>query len=511
MTEPVQVPGTAGHGDGVRRGHDSCHAVNMSAQPNDSAPGVTRVDIGYTVRLDAALLAIVLVCVLPGVMAQLDFTAVYVAQPTFMAVFHAPQVAVAWTATGYALAQAAAMGPSGWAINRFGARQLFAGSVVVFTLGSVLCAMAASVTLLIGARVVQGVGAGLLMPTTFTVLIRAAGPARLGRVLALTNILMLMGPILGPVLGGWLIATFSWRWIFLINVPVGVLAAVLAVLILADDSPSEDESLDLHGAALLCPGVGALLYGLAELPKYGTINAPQVFVPAVIGAAMLIVFVWHALRRAEKPMIDLGLLRQRVVATANTARFLFTMSYVGPLVIFPLYFQQVLGATPMRTGILLASQAVGAAVSSPVIGRITDRHGPRGMVLVGTVVSTAALGVFIWAIGQPLVPIAVLILALAVTGMGASAIMIPVASAAVHTLNNRDAAHASTLLHVNHQIAAAIGIAGCSALLAGLSTLGAVHAYAAVLAASAGIGMLSLIPAALLPAKAHPMMNKEEP
>jgi len=155
-------------------------------------------------------------------------------------------------------------------------------------------------------------------------------------------------------------------------------------------------------------------------------------------------------------------------------RILFTMSSVGPLLTFPLYFQQVLGATPMKAGMLLVSQAVGAAVSSSVIGRIADRRGPRGVVLVGTVVSAAALGVSIWAISQPHVATAVLMIALAVTGVDASAVTIPVASAAVHTLNDRDVAHASTLLHVNHQIAAAIGISQCSALLASLSMLGAV-------------------------------------
>jgi EmrB/QacA subfamily drug resistance transporter len=437
-------------------------------------------------------------------MAQLDFTAVYVAQPTFMSVFHTSQVIVAWTATGYALAQAAAMAPSGWAINRFGARRLVVGSVLVFTFGSVLCATAASITLLIAARVVQGIGAGVLLPTTFTVVIRAAGPARLGRVMSLSNILMLIGPILGPVLGGWLIDTFGWPWIFLINVPVGVLAAVLAALILPDDTSGEDESLDLIEVALLCPGIAALLYGLAELPKYGTITVPQVFAPATAGMAMLTAFVWHALHRTENPMIDLRLLQQRVMAAANTERLLFTMSSFGPRLIFPLYFQQVLGATPMKAGMLLVPQAIGATVSSPVIGRITDRRGPRGVVIVGTIMSAAAMAVFIWAISQPNVTIAVLITALAVTGVGASASMIPVASAAMHTLNDRDAAHASTLLHVNHQIAAAIGIAECSVLLASLSTLGTVYAYTAVLAVSTGISVLSLIPAAFLPTKAHP-------
>jgi MFS transporter, DHA2 family, multidrug resistance protein len=452
-------------------------------------------------RLDAQLLAIALVSLLPGFMVNFDFTVVYVAQATFIAVFGASPVMAAWTATGYALALAAAVAPSGWAINRFGARRLVAGSVLLFALGSVLCSMASSIMLLIAARVVQGIGAGLLMPARFTVLVRAAGPARLGRVMALLSIPMLMGPILGTVLGGWLIERFGWQWIFWINVPLGVLAAVLAALILPDSTSGDDEPFDLIGVLLLCPGIAALLYGLAELPEYGTVTTPQVFAPAMAGTAMLVAFVRHALHRTEKPMIDLGLLRQRVVAAANTARSLFAMSFLGAGLIFPLYFQQVLGTSPMEAGTLFVPQAIGAAVCSPVVGRITDRRGPRGVVLVGTVVSAVAMGVFIWAISQPQVCVAVLIAALAVTGVGASCSMIPLSSTAVHRLNDRDAAHGSTLFHVNHEVSAAIGIAGCSALLAGLSELGVVYAYTVVLAISAGISALSLLPAAFLPKK----------
>jgi MFS transporter, DHA2 family, multidrug resistance protein len=164
----------------VRRVHGRSQATNVSAQVNGATAGVTPADtVGPASGWDAGLLAIVLVCLVPGIMAQLDFTVVYVAQPTFMSVFHTSQVMVAWTATGYALAQAAAMAPSGWAMNRFGAKRLVVGSVLVFTFGSVLCAMAASITLLIAARVVQGIGAGVLLSTMFTVVIRAAGPARL--------------------------------------------------------------------------------------------------------------------------------------------------------------------------------------------------------------------------------------------------------------------------------------------------------------------------------------------
>jgi EmrB/QacA subfamily drug resistance transporter len=451
--------------------------------------------------LDAQLFKIASACLLPGLMVNLDFTVVYVAQRTFMAVFHTPQVMAAWTATGYGLALAAAMAPSGWAINRFGSRRLVVGSVLLFTFSSVLCAMAPSITLLIAARVAQGIGCGLLLPTTFTVLARAAGPARLGRMMSLLSIPMLMGPILGPVLGGWLIDAFGWRWVFLINVPLGALAVVLAALTLPDDISGEAEPLALIEVLLLSPGIAAVLYGLSKLPEYGTITAPKVFAPAVAGTVMVTAFVLHALYRAENPMIDFGLLRQRVVLAANIARFLFAMSFLGAGLIFPLYLQQVLGASPMKAGMLFVPQAIGAAVSSPVVGRIMDRRGPRGVVLVGTVVLATGMGLFIWAISQSQVRIAVLVAALAMTGVGASCSMIPVSSAAVHKLNDRDAAQGSTLFHVNQEVAGAIGIAGCSVLLAGLSELGVVHAYVVVLAASAAIGALSVAPAAFLPGK----------
>lgn len=505
MTEPVQLPDIVGHAGEVWGVRDRTHAANVSARSNDPPAGVTPADtVEPAVRLNAALLTTALVCLLPAVMVELDFTVVYVAQPTFMAVFDTPQVIAAWTASGYALALAAAMPPSAWAINRFGARRLVVGSILVFTLASVLCAMATSITMLIAARAAQGIGAGLLLPTTFTVLVRAAGPTRLGRVMSLLSVRMLMAPILGPVLGGWLIDEFGWQWIFLINVPLGVLAAVLAALILPDNTSGDDEPLDAIEVVLLCPGIAALLYGLGELPKCATITAPTVFAPAAAGTVMITLFVWHALHRTQNPMIDLRLLRQRVVAAANTARLLSAMSSLGARLIFPLYFQQVLGATPMEAGMLFVPQAIGAAVCSPVVGRITDRRGPRRVVLVGTVVSAAAMGVFIWAISQPQVTITTLITALAVTGAGSSCAMIPVSSAAVHMLNDHDAAHGSTLLNVNHQVAGAIGIAGCSMLLTGVSESGGAHSYTIVLAISAGIGALAMVPAAFLPTKAHP-------
>jgi len=181
-------------------------------------------------NLDARLLRIAGVCVLASVMAILDATVVSVAQRTFIAQFETTQAVVAWTMTGYTLALATVIPLTGWAADRFGTKRLFMGSVLFFTLGSLLCAMAPTITLLVAFRVVQGLGGGMLMPLTFTILTREAGPKRLGRLMAVLGIPMLLGPIGGPILGGWLIDTYAWEWIFLINLPIGLLALVLAAV-----------------------------------------------------------------------------------------------------------------------------------------------------------------------------------------------------------------------------------------------------------------------------------------
>src|SRR5258708_8855579 len=174
-------------------------------------------------------------------MAILDATVVSVAQRTFIAQFETTQAVVAWTMTGYTLALATVIPLTGWAADRFGTKRLFMGSVLFFTLGSLLCAMAPNITLLVAFRVVQGLGGGMLMPLTFTILTREAGPRRLGRLMAVLGIPMLLAPMCGPVLGGWLISAYGWQWIFRINLPVGVILLVLAALIFPRDRPRPSE------------------------------------------------------------------------------------------------------------------------------------------------------------------------------------------------------------------------------------------------------------------------------
>src|SRR5689334_14967525 len=199
-------------------------------------------------------------------MSILDITVVSVALPTFQTEFDATYAEVAWTMTGYTLALATVIPLSGWAADRFGTKRLYMLALLLFTLGSVLCATADSIEQLVAYRVLQGLGGGMLMPLGMTILTRAAGPERIGRVMAVLGIPMLLGPIFGPILGGWLIGIASWHWIFLINLPIGIAALIYAAIVLPKDNVSPSESFDFVGMLLLSPGLALFLYGISSIP-----------------------------------------------------------------------------------------------------------------------------------------------------------------------------------------------------------------------------------------------------
>src|SRR3954452_6436601 len=186
-------------------------------------------------KLDRRVMLIAGVVVLGAIMSILDITVVAVAQRTFQEQFDKTQAQVAWTATGYTLALATVIPLTGWAADRFGPKRLYILAIVMFSAGSALCATASSLGMLVTFRVVQGLGGGMLMPLGMTILTHAAGPARLGRVMAILGVPMLLGPIFGPILGGWLIDIALWHWIFLINVPIGAVGAVYAWRVLDRD------------------------------------------------------------------------------------------------------------------------------------------------------------------------------------------------------------------------------------------------------------------------------------
>lgn len=418
-------------------------------------------------HLDARLLKIAGVSVLGSTMAIVDTTVVTVAQRTLVATFDTTQAVVAWTMTGYTLALAAVIPLAGWAADRFGTKRLFIGSVLAFTLGSLLCAVAPNIHLLIACRVVQGLGGGMLMPLVLTVLTREAGPKRMGRVLAVLGIPMLLGPIFGPVLGGWLIDSFGWPWIFLINLPIGVVAVVLAVVVFAPDRPAPSETFDFVGMLLLSPGLALFLYGVSVIPARSTVSDPQVWLPVAIGLTLIAGFVFHARYRAAHPLIDLELFTNRVVTLANTAMFFFAASFFGAGLLFPSYFQELLHQTPLQAGLSMAPRGIGAMITMPLAGSLLDKSGPGKVLLVG--ISLIATGMGIFAVGVALRAgyLPILVSGLVIMGLGMGATMMPLSAAAVQTLAPHQIARGSTLINVNQQVAASVGTALMSVILTG--------------------------------------------
>src|SRR4051795_2304582 len=238
-------------------------------------------------KLDRALLSVAVVVVLGVIMSILDTTVVNVAISHLSTTFDTSLETIQWVVTGYTLALATVIPVTGWAADRFGTKRLYMLSIGLFLCGSALSGLAWSAASLIGFRVLQGLGGGMLMPAGMTILTRAAGPQRVGRVMAIIGVPMLLGPILGPILGGWLVDDFSWRWIFFINVPIGAVALAMSRRILPRDVPQPQHRLDWLGLALLSPSLAAVIYGLAESASSGGFGATDVWAPALIGAALI--------------------------------------------------------------------------------------------------------------------------------------------------------------------------------------------------------------------------------
>ncbi len=433
--------------------------------PNAPARQSGAVERVYPDKLDAGLLRISGVCILATVMAILDVTVVSVAQRTFIAEFASTQAVVGWTMTGYTLALATVIPLTGWAADRFGTKRLFIGSVLAFTLGSLLCALAPNIAALIAFRAVQGIGGGMLLPLGFMILTREAGPGRLGRLMSIMSIPMLLAPIAGPILGGWLIDISSWRWIFLINLPIGAATVAFAAIVFAKDQPARSETFDVVGVLLLSPGLATFLFAVSSIPGRGTVADRHVLIPATIGLMLIVCFVLHAWYRADHPLIDLRLFQNHVVTHANVTMTVFAVAFFGAVLLLPSYFQQVLHRTPLQAGVYMIPQGLGAMLTMRLTGPFVDRRGPGKVVLVGIVLITVGLGAFAFGVARQAGYTPTLLAGLAVMGLGMGCTMMPLSVASVQALAPHQIARGSTLISVLNQVGGSIGTALMSVLL----------------------------------------------
>lgn len=462
---------------------------------------------GTSDRLDPRLMRIAAVLLLGVLAPMLDSTIVNVALETLGRALHAGVGDVQWVTTGYLLAMSMVIPVSGWATERFGARQVWITSLLVFLAGSMLSGVAWNLGSLVAFRVLQGCGTGLLVPVMQTVLFRAAGGRPSGKVLSLISLPVLVGPVLGPVAGGLLLDHLDWRWIFYVNVPICIAAIVLSLRLLPVDAPRRVGPLDLTGLALLPPAMAAIAFGLARAGLDGGFGAPAASCPLIAGALLLAAFVVHALRTAE-PLVDLRLLRNRWFATSAGVLFLTGLSMFAAMLLLPLYYQQVRHESVLAAGLLLAPQGLGTGVARAA-GALVDRVGPRVMIIVG--ITVTALGTAPFAYANERTPEALLAVALLVRGIGLGAATIAVLLSAYTGLRNEQIPHASSLTRILQQLGGSFGTAVLAVMLqsqvsgsagsAGSAGRGAIlasafqHTFTVALALTA----LALIPALLLP------------
>jgi EmrB/QacA subfamily drug resistance transporter len=413
---------------------------------------------------DPALKRVCAVIVLGAIMSILDTTIVNVAINTLGGRLHTSLSTIQWVTTGYMLALSMVIPLTGWSAGRFGTKRMWMVSLTLFLGGSALCGVAWSVGSLIFFRILQGAGGGLILPLAQTILAQAAGPQRLGRVMSVIGVPMMLGPVLGPVIGGFIVDSLSWRWIFFVNIPIGIVALVAAWFWMAGDGPRAAVRLDVRGLVLLPPGLAAIVYGMSEAGSHGTIANSSTVVGVTAGVLLVAAFVFHALRTRETPLVDIRLLANREFAAGAATTCFLAIALFGSMLLAPLYYQTVRGEDALHAGLLMAPQGLGAAIAMPLAGRITDRVGAGRIVPFGIVLALVGILGFTQVGGDT--SYVQLALSLFVVGLGIGASMMPAISAAYQTLRGDQVPSASPALNILQRVGGSVGTALMAVCLA---------------------------------------------
>jgi EmrB/QacA subfamily drug resistance transporter len=391
--------------------------------------------------LDPLVWKITTVAVLGSFLAQLDATVVNVSLSSLAVDLHSSLTAIHWVTSGYLLALALMLPLNGWLVERIGAKSLYLWCFSAFTLSSALCGMAWSANSLIAFRILQGMSGGLMAPMAQMMMARAAGK-HLARIIGYAAVPVMLGPILGPVIAGAILQHASWRWLFLVNLPVGVLAIVLAVLFLPNDrEETRSREFDLPGFALLSPGLVLFLYGSDHLGERIGLAA------LLLSTVLLALFFRMAVRKGDRALIDLQLFKSKTFSASAVTQFMSNgISFAGQMLI-PIYLIRACGQSPSATGWLLAPLGVGMICSYPWMGALTQRFDIRKVSAGGAFLAFAGTLPFLYLASHGLV-FAVLAGALFVRGVGLSAVGIPSISAAYASVRKRDLPMATTSLNI---------------------------------------------------------------
>jgi EmrB/QacA subfamily drug resistance transporter len=419
-------------------------------------------------KLDPKVVKTALILIAGGLAPIFDTTIVSVALHTLAVKLDTPVATIQWVSTGYLLALGIAVPLSTWGLQRYGGKRLWMFSLAVFLIGSIGSSLAWNVGSLIGWRVVQGIGGGLMLPLMTTLVFQAAGGKSLGRLVTYIALPALLGPILGPLVGGAILSHLSWRFMFWVNVPFCVAGLPLAWRYMAGDAPAQAGDaarrprLDLPGLFLLAPGTVAVLLGLANAGTAAGFGHSDVIIPLAAGAALLAAFAGYALRK-NRPLVEIRLLAKRPVASSSAVLFFSGFSLYGAMLLMPLYYQEVRGTTALAAGVMLVPQGIGTVLSRTVAGSNIDRLGSRVIALAGFAIVAAATVPFAFA--GPHTSGWLLAVWMVIRGFGLGAVTMPVMVAGYIGLDKQQIPHSSVLTRTAQQVGGSFGTAVLAVIL----------------------------------------------
>lgn len=473
---------------------------------------------------DPELRRLVLVCVIGAAMTILDSTIVNVALTPLGRDFGATLPVIQWALTGYGLALAMVIPVTGWAVERFGAKTTWIASLVIFIIGSVLSGLAWNVATLIAFRVLQGIGGGMVLPVGQIMLARKAGPDRMAKVMGVVAIPTMIGPLLGPVIGGVIMDDLSWRWMFYINVPLCAVALFLAVRFLPPDTRATKDRtrrFDRFGMALLSPGMAFCVYGLSEADA----NALRFALWTAAGVSCLAAYVVHE-HRTDNALVSLAAFKRRAFAMSTVTMMIYLAAVYGFIVLLPVYFQVVRGESPMRAGLLLAPLTLGGGITMAVAGWLAHRVSARWIIMAGMAVVAAGAALFTRL--SPESGVLLVAATLLLTSLGHGAILPTGMGTAYQGMAKAEIPSATATFNVVFRVASSIGTALFATVLEvavrnripGMTSLAAAKslhdpadvplltsAFQVSFWCVAAVALAAVIPAFFLPGKANVSMT----
>jgi EmrB/QacA subfamily drug resistance transporter len=392
----------------------------------------------------------------------MDLTIVNVALPTFGQKFHTGESTLEWVVTGYLLSLAIWIPASGWIGDRFGTKKTFLFALFMFTLSSALCGISWNIGSLIIFRILQGVGGGMMTPVGVAMLFRAFPPQERARASLILTVPTVIAPAIGPIIGGYLIDYVDWRWIFYVNVPMGIAGFIFCVLYLQEHTEELAGGFDLAGFVLSGAGLALVLYALSRGPIDGWSSAP-VLITGIGGLACFAVLTVVELR-VKEPMLDLRLFADRMFRNANIVYFASSASLIGVLFLLPLFLQELRGFSAIETGFILFPSAVGVVVFAQLSGRLYPIVGPRRLLAVALSLFALSSGLLLFVdLRTNVWWIAAIMF---VRGIAMAFTFIPLQAATFSTISNERTGRASSLFNTNRQVGSSFGVAILATVLA---------------------------------------------